>query len=69
MLARWSGPSGELGQFVTACLMRSLDTMRAMEQYGGPAEFIELQLWCARDAWADYDAFNLDRGGAAGEDD
>ena len=54
MLARWAGLSGELGQFMTARLMRNLDMMRAMPQCGGPAEFIELQLRWARDVWDDY---------------
>jgi hypothetical protein len=44
MPARLAGLSRELWQFMTARVMRNLDTMRAMAQCRGPAEFIELQL-------------------------
>jgi hypothetical protein len=46
--------SGELAQFMTARLMRNLDTMRAMSQCRGPAEFIELQLRWAQETFDDY---------------
>lgn len=54
MLEQMSEMSGELTRFMTARLMRNLDTMRAMSQCRGPAEIIELQLRWGQEAFDDY---------------
>jgi Phasin protein len=54
MLEQMSEMSGEFARFMTARLMRNLDTMRTMSQCRGPAEIIELQLRWAQDAFDDY---------------